>query len=157
MSEWDTAAPDAVAGLIAAAQTIDGPTVHDSLVLSDDGAWEVLVVAGSVNRPDTPRQEISREWIEHQFEEPGYNMDQTNRFTIWSELAVYNGDADMAAARLRGYQIIRDWGRAIADDPSLGGVVDKAWISEAGWKPRPEMGAVAIFIIGVDVQAFTGP
>jgi hypothetical protein len=45
----------------------------------------------------------------------------------------------------------------IADDPSLGGVVDKAWLSEIGWKPRIDGGAVAIVLVGVDVQAFTGP
>jgi hypothetical protein len=157
LSGWDLAAPDAVAALVVAAQTIQGPTVHDSIVLSDDGAVEVIVVAGSVNRPDTARQEINREWIEHRFEEPGYNMDQADRFTVWSEVAVLNADADMPAARRRAYEIIRDWGRVIADDPSLGGVVDKAWLSEIGWKPRIDGGAVAIVLVGVDVQAFTGP
>jgi hypothetical protein len=150
------AAPAAVAGLVAAARTVNGPTVHDSLVMSDDAASEVIVVAGSANRVDTPRQEISREWIEHLFEAPGYNMSQLDRFTVWSEVAVINNDGDIGQARQRCYEITRDWGRAIEADVTLGQAVDHAWISQAGWKPRVEAGALALLLVGVTCEAFTG-
>ena len=133
---WQSAAPAAVAGLVTAAQAVTGPTVHDSIVMSDDGAMEVIVVAGSINRTDTARQEINREWIEHQFEAPGYNLNQMDTFTIYSEIGVLNGDGDMVAARQRCYQILSEWGAAIEADVSLGDAVDHAWIASAGWKPR---------------------
>jgi len=153
---WVLAAAAAVAWLVAAAQKVAGPTVHDSLAMSDDAAAEVIVVAGSANRVDTARQEISREWIEHVLEAPGYNMNQLDRFTIWSEVVVIDNDGDIAAARGRCYQIVDEWGQAIEADVTLGGAVDHAWIAVIGYKPRVEAGALSILLVGVNCEAFTG-
>jgi hypothetical protein len=154
VSVWDPVAVDAVAGLIAAAETVAGPTVFDALVMGDDAVMEVIVVAGSANRVDTARQEISREWIGHVFAEPGYD-DQMNNFTVWSEIAVLDGDGDIAAARNRCYEIVRDWARAIYTDPTLGGAVMNSWVSSVGWKPREEASALSLLLVGIDCQAIT--
>jgi hypothetical protein len=155
VSVWDPAAADALDGLIVAAQTVAGPTVHDALVLSDDAAIEVIVVGGSANRVDTPRQEINREWIEHQFAQPGID-DQMNNFTIWSEIAVLDGGGDIAAARRRSYEILRDWAQAIYSDQTLGSpLILSSWISSVGWKPREEASALSLLLVGVGCEAIT--
>jgi hypothetical protein len=155
---WQTTAAAAVDGLVAAAKTVEVASgVFDSLVLGNDADIEAIVVAGSLGRVDTARQETNVEWIEHQLEAPGYNLNQMDTFVISSEIGVINGDADMSTARSRAYAILSGWGTAIEADVTLGGAVDHAWISYVGWKPRIETnGVIAILRVRVSCEAFTG-
>lgn len=159
MSIWQSAADAAIAGLVAAAKTIRVnrlPEVHDTLVITDSGADEVLVVAGVINE-DNPG---NRAAIEHQFAQPGYD-DQVENFTVWSEIGVTDGNANnLPVTRTRCYEILRDWARAIEADQTLGtsdtGLIVSSWISRVSWTPQqPPSGALSLLMVGVDCQAIT--
>lgn len=154
---WGLAAPSAVAALVTKAQAVVGvDNVHDSLVVTASGNMEVIVVAGTADP-----QGGGQQYIEQKLDEPGYTSDVQDVFTIWSEVAVLNGSANMAAARTRAYQILAAWGQRIADDPTLaaGGedVVMECWISEVGYRARQSgNGAKAVLLVGIDCRAYTG-
>lgn len=152
---WGLAEDAAVAALVTKARTAGGSTcdVFDSLVVSASQKLEAVVVAGTVN-PDPP---VGQQYIEHKLDEPGYSSDVEGLFTIWNEVAVLNGKADMAAARSRAYLIVAAWGQQIAADPTLGDAVMECWISEVGYRPLQEgNGAKAVLLVGIDCRAFTG-
>jgi hypothetical protein len=155
---WELAASAAVAALIVKAQAAGGSgcDVFDSLVVTESPKREAVVVAGSVDPQGSDQQ-----YIEHKLSEPGYTSDVEDVFTIWSEVAVLKGSANMADARTRAYQIVTAWGQQIADDPTLanGGddVVMECWISEVGYRGRQTgNGAKAVLLVGIDCRAYTG-
>lgn len=149
---WALAAPNAIASLVAKAQTvIDPDAVLDSLVVTASGTNEAIVVAGSSGETGD-----GRAYVEHQLPSPGYSSDVQDQFTIYSEVAVLG--RTVAAARTRGYEIVAGWGQAIAADPTLGDSVMQAWISNVGCTAEQAgRGARVVLLVAVTCEVFTGP
>lgn len=149
---WQLSAPAAVAGLVAAAQTVTGPEVMDGLVVTASTAKEVIVVAGS-----SDKEPADHPFIEHKLPEPGYRDDVTDSFTIYSDIAVLDADANAAAGRTRAYQILADWEHAINADPTLGDAVLAAWVSGVAYHvQQARNGAKTVLIVAIDCEAATG-
>lgn len=159
MSEWSLAAPDALRALYALAQALPGdpaPTAHFGPAVEDTEALEAVIIGYSDEKIEA---------VEHDFDEGDYTPNSLDQFRINNQILVLNGggeDDDSLVTALitavdRAYEILRDLGRAIAEDPSLGGVVMEAGISHAAYHPlQSSHGPIAAIDVTVRCQAYTG-
>lgn len=76
-------------------------------------------------------------------------------YTIQCQASSWTGDDSPKKTRDRVYEFYEQFRAAVIADPSVAGVVDRAWIDTAGLRQDVSNGSVATIPFTVHIDAFT--
>lgn len=153
---WSSTVPAAIAGLLAAWKRSPGlaapVAVHDGPEVTSSSARDV-VIAGWYGLEGDDLAVESQDTAEGLAGSP----DREQYVIRCAAIAKKGGKGEIAAARVRAYELLAACGAAISTDRTLGGTVMRATIGTSSLRQVPDQkGITAVVEFGVEIDAYSG-
>jgi hypothetical protein len=159
---WASTVPAALAGLVAAfraAPGLDGVLILDGPEVTAAPVPEAITVGFTGQRMSHTGAYPEAASVDAEGDTALAGMalsGQEETYTVHNMVAVRDGSTDIAAARIRAYELLAACGAALTADKTLGGAVAMARITTSSLtQDQTQRGALATIMFDVAVNAYT--